>query len=208
MHYKINRSLIPGIARIFIEYGWYNDQCPQNWTNQLEDIHYGLFYGKAKTFHEHMESILALREKDQKWGKLTPAFVRGIVFLLNAYSMNNNLYAIESMGDSPEFNVPVPGGNFFTSTQQGREALKRIRSYGKTNIAYDAVQEYGLDRLCKELQNAGIPKGTISVRYDTHEPMELRDSVMDKGNKHVKMSTWYAIMPLVILDDGMKKTNI
>ena len=200
MDKSIERSLVLGLTRIFSAYGW---EDPKNFADKISTIQYGLYHGDALGYKTHLAMLIQAREKDHKWGLFTSTFVYGIQTLLNAYGSRNDLFSIKASGKAPVFKTEIPSENVFKHTREGKEALRRLRAHGATILRYNLVEEYGVDRLVSDLHNAGFKKGTITVNYEEHQPDELREPIYDDGK--CKMSTWFAIMPIVILKNGCKR---
>lgn len=199
----IERSLVLGLTRIFSEYGWYTTGDSSLFSDKLEVIRYGLYHGDALAYRTHLRLLIQAREKDGNWGILSPVFVNGIENLLTSYGNNNELFTIKSSESRPVFESELSPLNVFKHDKFAKEALKRLRDFGKTNIRYNLVEEFGVDRLQNDLRAAGFKKGTVSICYDTFEPNYLCDPVYDDGS--VKMFAYFSIMPIVLLSDGKKR---
>lgn len=56
---------------------------------------------------------------------------------------------------------------------EGIQAIKRMNSFGKTNIRYSAVEKYGVKKLEEDLSSKIGTPCKVKVCYDSHEPMDL-----------------------------------
>lgn len=56
---------------------------------------------------------------------------------------------------------------------EGIQAIKRMNSFGKTNIRYSAVEKYGVKKLEEDLSSKIGAPCKVKVCYDSHEPMDL-----------------------------------
>lgn len=55
----------------------------------------------------------------------------------------------------------------------GAQAIARLHAHGKTNIRYSILEQFGLERIEKDLtEKVGVPC-KVRVCYDSHEPMDL-----------------------------------
>ena len=203
MDKTIERSLVLGLTRIFTEYGWYTTGHSPLFSDKLETIRYGLYHGDALAYRTHLRLLIQAREKDGKWGLFSPIFVNGIESLLTSYGNNNDLFAIKAPELKQVFQTELSTLNVFKHNIYAKEALKRLKDFGRTNIRYTLVEEYGLDRLRNDLHAAGFKKGTVTICYDSYEPNYLCDPVYDDGS--VKMFAYFPLMPIVLLTDGKKR---
>ena len=203
MDTNIERSLVLGLVRIFTAYGWNTTGESEHFADKVSTIQYGLHHGDAIGYRCHLSMLLQAREKDNQWGLFTPTFVKGIHNLLISYGNHNKLFDIKKPGKTPIYKTEPSTANVF-KTKEGKEAIARLKAYGKTNIRYSLVEEYGVDRLQSDLREViKSDKATVEVRLETHEPDELWDKLYDDGK--IKMTAYFPIMPLVILDLHLRK---
>lgn len=203
MDNNIERSIVLGLTRIFSEYGWYSTGDSELFTDKVDTIQYGLHHGDALGYRAHLRLLIKAREKDGNWGIFSPIYVNGIENLLSTYGEHNDLFTIQSTSSKPLFKSEVSPLNVFKNVKEAKAALTRLRQYGKTNIRYNLVEQYGIDRLQSDLRDAGFKKGTVTICYDSYQPDYLCDPVYDEGK--VKMFVYFPIMPVVLLTNGKKK---
>lgn len=199
MDNKIEMCLVSGLVRIFTEYGWNGEGAPKRFSDKVLRIQYGLHHGDARGYLTHIRMLLQARQKDGKWGLFNEPFVFGIANLLKHYGEFNNLFDITSDETAPEFHSRATSKNIFLEFKEGKEAVKRLRGFGKTNIRYSLYEEYGLKRLEKDLRAAGFPAATVYIAMDTYEPDDYSYNVYDEGIS--KMTLHYPIMPIVIISN-------
>ena len=77
-----------------------------------------------------------------------------------------------------------------------KAAIKRLHQFGKTNIRYSLIEEYGEDRVRKDLRKV-VPYAKLDILTEDHEPDQIRDWLYDGGV--TKMTVMYPFMPLVII---------
>ena len=207
MNQRIINHLTTNVTRIFIEYGWTGKGCPKNYLAKKAYIAYGLTHGYALDFLTHLKMLAQAREKTQQWGIFTSTYVLGTITLLEKYGTAIGLFTIKptqplrvDMFDDIELPVQ-PKDNLFTATEQGRAALRRLGTFEKTNIAYELVEMYGIERLRSDYA-AFYPHGSIDVQRDDYPPMHLMDGLNVRGQ--TKYTLYSAIMPLVILTKEVK----
>ena len=192
----IKDNLVTNLVRIFIAYGWCDDKEPDNFRKKLNTIAYGLTHGRALDYLVHLESLMAARRKDHNWGLYTSTFVEGIHTLLTAYGKKHQLFEIPCVNRNYTSCETIPKDNVFLHTKHGIEAFDRLRSFGKTNIRYSLIEEYGEDRIRRDLRETGV-YATLSIQYEDHEPDQLRDWLYDDGK--TRMTVMYPILPLVYI---------
>ena len=195
MNDRIEDNLVLGLARIFTEYGWTNEGSPKRMSDKRLMICRGLHHGHAQLYTEYMEHIIQQREKDNKWGIYNSIYVQGIYTLLKAYAQFNDLYNTFCMDTDLKLVHQTPS-NVFKVIKHGEATLKRLKANGSTVMSYELLEEYGYDKLLKDLREI-YPHGTITVHTDTHVPDQIRDWEWDEGVR--KMTIYFPIMPIIII---------
>ena len=199
MNDRIEKNLILGLARIFTEYGWKGEGAPRTMSEKKLHICTGLHHGEALDYYTHLKLLIQAREKDNNWGIYDPIYVHGICTLLDAYAQFNDLYSITER--VPIKTIRQDPSNVFEVMSRGDATLKRLKANGSTVMSYELLEEYGYDKLLKDLRKF-YPKGTITVHTDTHFPDQVRDWEWDEGVR--KMTIYFPIMPIVIISTGNK----
>ena len=202
---KILRALVGNLTRIFQAYGWDGENTPKHFSDKLDYIAHGLTNGDAQAYYTHLKMIIQVREKDHQWGIFAPFFVVGTCNMLKR--CGDFLHWFEPGPHAPITNYKEPRikGNVFKKSELGRDALERLRVYGKTNIRYSFVEEYGLPLLRRHLREAGYPDATIKVIEDNHIPDALFEDLVFRGEERLKLETYWPFMPLVILSNKRKE---
>ena len=193
---NIENNLVTNLVRIFTAYGWTGEGAPENYQTKAAIIQYGLHNGDALGYMTHLSMLINARRKDHKWGLYTPVFVEGVQTLLKSYCTRNKLFEKKSNAQKVTISCPTPKANIFTTVSHAKEAVERLELYGKTNIRYSLIEEYGEERVLHDLRRV-CPTAKLVVRYDEHQPDQLRDWLYDENL--VKMTVMYPILPLVIL---------
>lgn len=196
---QIEENLVRNLARIFTEYGWAGRGAPKNFEQKLNIIAYGLTHGEASGYATHLKLLIQARKKDHKWGLFTPVFVESILNLLNAYAGKHNYFERKPLSRSPVYDHPfgeVPEDNIFKTFDYAKKSIERLEKYGKTNIRFSLIEDYGEERVLRDLRRL-YPKVTLFVDYDSHQPDQIRDWLYDGGV--TKMTVMYPFMPLVII---------
>lgn len=199
MNDRIEKNLILGLARIFTEYGWKGKGAPRTMSEKKLRICTGLHHGEALDYYTHLKLLIQAREKDNNWGIYDPIYVRGICTLLDAYAQFNDLYSIT--GKVLFKTVQQTPSNVFKVISRGEATLKRLKANESTVMSYELLEEYGYDKLLKDLKEI-YPQGTITVHTDTHFPDQVRDWEWDEGVR--KMTIYFPIMPIIIISTGNK----
>ena len=199
MNDRIEKNLILGLARIFTEYGWKGEGAPRTMSEKKLHICLGLHHGEALDYYTHLKLLIQAREKDNNWGIYDPIYVHGICTLLDAYAQFNDLYSITEK--VPIKTIRQSPSNVFKEMNRGDATLKRLRANGSTVMSYELLEEYGYDKLLKDLREI-YPHGTITVHTDTHMPDQIRDWEWDEGVR--KMTIYFPIMPIIIISTGNK----
>lgn len=84
----------------------------------------------------------------------------------------------------------------------GEQAIKRLKTFGRTNIRYSFVEMYGVEKLQEDLtEKVGSPC-TVRVGYDTHQPMDMMRYVYCGDTTY---TIRIPVMPVVILEIQKKK---
>lgn len=192
---QIEDNLVKNLVRVFTAYGWNGKGTPDNYQTKYSTIKYGLYNGSAYGYYVHLSMILQSRRKDHNWGLYTSTFVEGVQTLLRHYSKRHGLFEIEEK-HCEITSVPTPTANIFKTLDYAKDAIDRLESLGKTNIRYSLIEEYGEDRVRKDLRKV-YPYAKLFISYDEHEPDQLRDWLYDDGVQ--KMTVMYPIMPLVYI---------
>lgn len=192
---QIEDNLVKNLVRVFTAYGWEGKGAPENYQTKYKLIKTGLYSGSAYGYYTHLSMILQARRKDHNWGLYTPTFVEGVQTLLKHYSKRHGLFEIKEKRCEISA-VPTPTANIFKTLDYAKEAVDRLESLGKTNIRYSLIEEYGEERVLRDLRKA-CPGAKLSISYDEHEPDQLRDWLYDDGVQ--KMTVMYPIMPLVYI---------
>lgn len=200
MDTRIEKSLVLGLVRIFTEYGWDGKGAPAHLSDKVSTIEYGLHHGDALAYSTHIKMILQARRKDHQWGLFTSEFVNGISSLLESYAEHNDLFQIQCPKTKKTFSTEVPTENIFKSL--AKDAVSRLRAYGNTVIRYSLIEEYGEERVLRDLQTI-FPKATLRICRDTHEPDQLREWIYDDGI--AKMTIYAPMMPIVVITNGRKR---
>lgn len=194
MNDRIEDNLVLGLARIFTEYGWKGDGAPRTMSEKKLRIRMGLHHGEALDYYTHLKLLVQAREKDNNWGIYDPIYVHGICTLLDAYAQFNDLYSVTEK--VPFKLVQQNPRNVFKVIKHGETTLKRLKANGTTVMSYELLEEYGYDKLLKDLREI-YPHGTITVHTDTHVPDQIRDWEWDEGVR--KMTIYFPIMPIIII---------
>lgn len=192
---QIRDNLIKNLVRIFTAYGWVDESVPENYQTKYQTIEFGLFQGQATTYLTHLNDILQERYKDHQWGLYTPTFVEGVRTLLKVFGKKHGYFDIspKKIRVCPAF---PRNENIFKHHDYAREAIKRLDSCSKTTIRYSLIEEYGEERVVRDLRKIA-PYARLSIQYDEHEPDQLRDWLYDGGV--TKMTVMYPLMPLVYI---------
>lgn len=193
---NIENNLITNLVRIFTAYGWDGEGAPKNYTSKIATIKYGLYNGDALGYTTHLSMIIQARNKDHNWGLYTPVFVEGVQALLKSYCKRNKLYDKKGPISKPVFNYAPHRGNIFTTLPHGIQAIERLEKYGKTNIRYSAIEEFGEKRVLSDLRKL-YPSAKLRIAYEEHEPDQFRDWMYDEGL--TKMTVMYPVLPLVFI---------
>lgn len=198
---KIENNLITNLVRVFSAYGWYNTEEPDNYLKKLNVVTYSLHHGMARDYLQYLDSVIAARRKDHKWGLYTSTFVEGVRSLLNAFCQQRTekgykLINLPCTSRNYKSLEEISKDNIFRNIDHAIEAINRLESFGKTNIRYSLIEEYGEERVLKDLRKV-CPYATLSIHYDEHQPDQLRDWLYYDGR--VKMTVMYPIMPLVYI---------
>ena len=192
---QIRDNLIKNLVRIFTAYGWGDEPVPENYQTKYQTIEFGLFQGQATSYLIRLNDILQERYKDHQWGLYTPTFVEGVRTLLKAFGKKHGYFDIPSK-KIRVYPVFPRNENIFKHHDYAREAIKRLDSCSKTTIRYSLIEEYGEERVVRDLRKVA-PYAKLSIQYDEHEPDQLRDWLYDGGV--TKMTVMYPIMPLVYI---------
>ncbi len=193
---QIEEILIKNLARIFTEYGWTTGEgVPESFQAKVTTIRSGLYLGDAFGFKTHLSLIIEARKKDHKWGIFTPAFLEGTLTLLKAYAKKHYLFDIRGKAWVTPTKEPSKE-NLFEELDHAKAAIKRLYQFGKTNIRYSLIEEYGEDRVRKDLRKV-VPYAKLDILTEDHEPDQIRDWLYDGGV--TKMTVMYPFMPLVII---------
>lgn len=80
---------------------------------------------------------------------------------------------------------------------EGIQAIKRMNSFGKTNIRYSAVEKYGVEKLQEDLSSKVGAPCKVKVCYDSHEPMDLVRYIYCGDST---FTVRIPIMPIVIIE--------
>ena len=192
---QIRDNLIKNLVRIFTAYGWGDEPVPENYQTKYQTIEFGLFQGRATCYLTRLNDILQERYKDHQWGFYTPTFVEGVRTLLRAVGKKHGYF------DIPPKKIRVypvfpRNENIFKHHDYAREAIKRLDSCSKTTVRYSLIEEYGEERVARDLRKVA-PYAKLSIQYDEHEPDQLRDWLYDGGV--TKMTVMYPIMPMVYI---------
>lgn len=196
---QIEENLVRNLVRIFTEYGWTGKGAPKNFGQKVNIIAYGLTHGEALDYATHLKLIIQARRKDHKWGLYTPVFVEGILNLLNTFAGKHNFFECKPLSRNPFYDHPdggVPEDNIFKTFDYAKKSIEHLEKYGKTNIRYSLIEDYGEERVLRDLRRL-YPNVTLFVDYASHEPDQLRDYLYDGGA--TKMTVMYPIMPIVYI---------
>lgn len=196
----IERSLVLGLSRILIDYGWTWQEGEQHSLDkQVEFIKDLLSSGSASYLQLTLKSLIQHRSEKHDWGKFSPEYVHGIETLLSKFIIINELNE-----ESPTFkftwSLPKKvSGNLFKEDTECKQALRRLRSFGKTNLNYLYVERYGLAKLKRDLKAAGYPNAEIYINNEDHVPDMFREEFSKVGAQSLKLWIFWPIMPLVVL---------
>ena len=86
--------------------------------------------------------------------------------------------------------------NVFLTSEDAKKALRRLKTYGRTNIRYSYIDWFGLDRLISDLREVAGPKANIKISTETFEPSDFIRLVPQDG-KEIRVRV--PIMPTVVL---------
>lgn len=193
---QIENILVKNLVRIFTEYGWTGYKGgPESFQAKVTTIRCGLYIGNALDYKTHLSLLLEARRKDHKWGLFTPTFVEGTLTLLKAYAKKHNLFNTKNKVWLSPTKEPS-NANLFKELDHAKAAIKRLYQFGKTNIRYSLIEEYGEDRVRKDLRKVA-PYARLNILTEDHEPDQIRDWLYDGGV--TKMTVMYPFMPLVII---------
>lgn len=193
---QIRENLVRNLARIFTEYGWIGKGAPESFGRKIDIIADGLTNGDALSYATHLKLLIQARKKDHKWGLYTPVFVEGVLNLLNAFAGKHNLFERKPLLADIGYFQGLPEYNIFKTFDYAKKSIERLEKYGKTNIRFSLIEDYGEERVLRDLRRL-YPKVTLFVDYDSHQPDQIRDWLYDGGV--TKMTVMYPIMPLVII---------
>ena len=196
---QIEENLIRNLARIFTEYGWPVKGTPKNFEQRVNIIAYGLINGEASDYAKQLKLIIQARKKDHKWGLYTPVFIEGMLNLLNTFAGKHNYFERNPLSHSRFYERPygeVPEDNIFKTFDYAKKSLEHLEKYGKTNIRYSLIEDYGEERVLRDLRRL-YPNVTLFVDYASHEPDQLRDYLYDGSG--TKMTVMCPIMPIVYI---------
>ncbi len=196
---QIEDNLVRNLARVFTEYGWAGRGAPKTFEQKINIIAYGLTHGEAFDYATHLKLVIQARRKDHKWGMYTPVFVEGVLTLLNAFAGKHNYFERKPLARSHFYDQPygeVTEDNVFETIGHAKEAVKRLEAYGKTTVRYSLIEDYGEEKVERDLRKA-YPGATLSIHRDEHVPDQLREWLYDGGV--TKMTVMYPIMPLVYI---------
>lgn len=192
---QIENILVKNLVRIFMTYGVEDKNNANNFLTQCEVVRLGLWHGNAFMFSQTLETILKDRHKDHKWGLFTPTFVEGTLTLLKAYAKKHNSFGTRGKVCLVPTKDPR-NENIFKELDYAKAAIKRLYQFGKTNIRYSLIEEYGEDRVRKDLRKV-VPYARLEILTEDHEPDQIRDWLYDEGV--TKMTVMYPFMPFVII---------
>lgn len=199
----INTALVKGLVWIFSEYTWDADKNEVPFSERFAYIKQGLTEGKAPGFSTHLKMIIQAKEEDETWGILNPDYVRGINKMLDRCIQRYGL-SFEPSNFTLDCEIdPRVEGNVFKHDKMAKEALTRLKVYGKTNITYQLYKEYGLKRLTKDLRAAGFPKATIKIPYDNYTGEFYKEYHKYKRDHSDSFRVYWPIMPFVILNANL-----
>lgn len=196
---QIEENLVRNLARIFTEYGWAVRGTPKNLEQKVNIIAYGLTHGEALDYATQLKRIIQTRRKDHKWGLYTPVFVEGMLNLLNSFAGKHNFFDCKPLSHSHFYDHPegeIPEDNIFKTFDYAKKSIEHLEKYGKTNIRYSLIEDYGEERVLRDLRRL-YPNVTLFVDYASHQPDQLRDYLYDGGV--AKMTIMHPIMPIVYI---------
>ena len=96
----------------------------------------------------------------------------------------------------------LAAGNVFLDNEIAKAALKRLKSFGITNIRWDLLEIYGQAKLESDLTAAMGAPCRVRVCYDSHTPMDLIKYVYCGSDTY---TVRIPIMPTVIIESIRKK---
>ena len=67
----------------------------------------------------------------------------------------------------------VPTGNVFRDDACAADSIKRLRSYGITNIRWSLLEQHGIEKLDKDLNEVMGCACRVRICYDSHTPMDF-----------------------------------
>lgn len=95
--------------------------------------------------------------------------------------------------------------NLFDQTQEGAEAIKRLKVFGNTVIRYEFIERYGVELLKQDLDKKMRRPCVVKVHLDTHQPEELTTFKFYK-DEIIKVRS--PIMPTVTIEFANKGKTI
>lgn len=82
-------------------------------------------------------------------------------------------------------------------TPEGKDALARMDVYDKANIRYSLVEQYGIERILKDLRARSKSPCDAKICYESHRPMDII-KYFYCGND--TLTVRIPIMPTVIIE--------
>ena len=194
---QIRNNLVINITRLLSAFFWKD----KNFQTRVSTVEYGLDHGMINQFLEYIDVIIKSpkRKKERTWNLYTLVFIEGVRNLLKAYGDKKDLFNKPPLhcALTPAMGyVEPPKENLFKTFDYAKKAIERLEKYGKTNIRFSLIEDYGEERVLRDLRKI-YPNATLYVDYDSHEPDQLRDYLYYEGV--TKMTVMYPIMPLVYI---------
>ena len=192
---QIRDNLAINVTRLLSALLW----TDKNFQTRLNTVKYGLDHGMIKQFLEYIDVIIKPHKKENIWKLYTLVFVEGVRNLLKTYGDKNDLFNKPRLHCSltPAMGyIEPPKENLFKTFDYAKKAIERLEKYGKTNIRFSLIEDYGEERVSRDLRKV-CPNATLFVDYASHEPDQLRDYLYDGSG--TKMTVMYPIMPIVYI---------
>jgi len=196
----IERSFITGVVRICLEYGWDEPGAPRSFDKGVAYVKERILSGEGNKLVKHLAGVAEKYHKYKQEKILSLEYIHGVTALLKKYVM---LYNLNSPNKDYAFLWNLDSkktGNLFKKEPELLRALDRMRRFGKTNINYNYLERYGLERLNKDLSSAGYTDAIVYVSKEEHIPDVLREGyTISFRGKTVKTYTYAPIMPLLLV---------
>lgn len=192
---QIRDNLAINVTRLLSALLW----TDKNFQTRLNTVKYGLDHGMIKYFLEYIDVIIKTHKKECTWKLYTLVFIEGVRNLLKAYGDKNDLFNKPPLhgGLTPAMGyIEPPKENIFKTFDYAKKAIERLEKYGKTNIRFSLIEDYGEERVLRDLRKV-CPSATLFVDYASHQPDQLRDYLYDGSG--TKMTVMCPIMPIVYI---------